>query len=422
MSQTDEPRRPRPDPSGDPPRAPRPRPASPENPWRAPADPDRNGAPAKPRARREPKQETGGPKLAERILFGKVSSTHLASFCRQFATYSDAGVDLIKSLDAMEKQFARTALGPIIGRVATRVRQGDTIADALGSEGRTFDNLFLSMIRVAEARGGIPETMRGLADHYEARVRLIRQARSAMIYPIIVLVLAAGVVALLTIVLLPMFASLLGDLARGPGGEGNLPLPSRMLMGFSRFVARAGWWLMPALTVGILVGAFRLYRTKAGKAAFDEAGLYVPVLGKLLTLLETTRFARTLGSLLSAGVDVGSSLDLTADVLRLAPYRRAILGARVTVMEGAELSEALDETRRFPADVIAIVNTGEETGRLPESLDKLADDYEERVTYMVKNLGSLIQPLIMIGLGLLVLFIILAVLLPYISVLTSLAR
>jgi type IV pilus assembly protein PilC len=422
MSQPDEPRRPRPKNPGDPPRVsrPKPGPTDTENVWRRPPEPDEEFVQPRTKKSREPVPATGGPKLIERILFGKVSSTHLANFCRQFATYSDAGVDLLKSLTALEKQFSRTAIGPILGRIITRVRQGDALSDAMEREPQAFDNLFLSMIRVAEARGGIPETMRGLADHYDARVRLIRQARSAMIYPIIVMIIAGAVIALLSIFLLPMFADLLKDLARGKGGEANLPLPSRVLMGFSAFVAAAGWWLVPLLIVGSIVGLFQLYKTKTGKAAMDEAGLYIPVFGKFLRLLETARFTRTLAALLNAGVDMAASLDLTANVLRLTPYRRAIQGTKAEIINGSELSEALTDTQRFSDDVIAIVNSGEETGNLPESLDKLADDYEERVTYMVKNLGALVQPLIMIVLGGVVLFIILAVILPYIAVLSSL--
>ncbi len=385
-----------------------------------PTHPDPLPSRPRPKRDREPIPASGGPKLVERILFGRVSSSHLAQFCRQFGTYSDAGVDLIKSLQSLQKQFARTALGPILGRIIDGVRQGDTLSDAMAAEPAAFDRLFLSMVRVAEARGGIPETMRMLADQYDARVRLIRQARSAMIYPIIVLLFAAGVVALMTVWILPMMASFLAELA-GKGGAGELPLPSRILMGFSRFVRGAGWWLMPLVAVASVVVPILLYRSRAGKAAMDEVGLWVPVLGKLLRLIETTRFSRTLSTLLNAGVDLGSSLELTADAVRLAPYHRALEGAKAEVLHGADLSEALGASRRFDFDVIAIVESGEETGMLPESLAKVAEDYEERVELMVKNLGSLVQPLIMIILGLVVFFIIMAVILPYIAALSSLA-
>ncbi len=409
----EEPRNLRSKPSGEPPRA----------------KPDGNGA-RKPRSgddatrsrpRREPTPAVGGPKILERILFGRVSSSHLASFCRQFGAYGDAGVALVKSLQSLQRQFARTALGPILDRVIIGVRQGDALSDAMAKEPAAFDRLFLSMVRVAEARGGIPETMRMLADQYDARVRLLRSARSAMIYPVIVLIVAAGVVALMTVWILPAMAKMLAELA-GAGGAGSLPLPSRVLMALSQFMQGAGWSMVPLLTVAAFVAPMLIYRNPSGKAAMDELGLHVPVLGRFLRLIETARFTRTLGTLLNAGVDMNSSLELTADIQRLAPYRRAVQGAKGEVMHGADLSESLVASRRFDTDVIAIVESGEETGRLPESLAKLADDYEERVEYMVKNLGSLVQPLIMIIMGLVVLFIILAVILPYISALTSLAK
>ncbi len=359
----------------------------------------------------------GGPSWGERLFFGGVSSGHLMLFCRQAAAYLDAGVDLLKALSSLETQFARTALGPVIGRIQLAVRRGDALAEAMSREPKAFDALFLSMIRVAEARGGVPETLRRMSRHYEARQRLIRQARSGMIYPIAVLLVAACVVALLTIFLLPMFADLLKDIA---GRSATLPLPSRVLMWFSAFVQSMGWWLIPVVVIGGVFGLFRLYKTQAGKGAMDEVALYLPVLGLLLRKIDTTRFARTLSALLGSGVDVGTSLDLTAGVMQLTPLRRAVQASRVVVLEGGELSHALSASRRFGPDVIAIIESGEETGKLPETLDHLADEYEEQVSYMVRNMGQLLQPVIMVFLGGVVLFIILAVILPYISLLTSL--
>ena len=362
---------------------------------------------------------TGGPTWGERILFGSVSSGHLATFCGQFGTYLDAGVDLVRTLHSLQRQFARTALGPVIGRMETAVRGGDTLTETMTREPQAFDKLCLAMIQVAEARGGIPETLRLMSRHYEARQRMIRQARSALIYPAAVLSIAAIVVLLLSIFILPKFADMLSDLARG--GKAELPLPSRVLMAFSGFMTSQGWWLVPSVAIGTVVVLVRWYRTEQGKAALDGLSMYIPVLGKIRRMIETGRFARTLGALLRAGVDIGSSLKLTGGVLALPAYRRAVEGTRQLVMDGTELSVAIDETKRFGLDVVAIVESGEESGRIPEALDKLADDYEERVEYMVKNLGQLVQPILMIAMGLVVLFIILAVLLPYIQALTSLA-
>ncbi len=193
-------------------------------------------------------------------------------------------------------------------------------------------------------------------------------------------------------------------------------------MGFSRFIQGLGWWLVPLVFVAAPVLFYRTYRTRTGKRVLDELALRVPVLGSFLRKIDTTRMARTLAALLGAGVDINTSLELTTDVLQLDPFRRALDRARREVLGGSELSPALDATRRFGPDVIAVLESGEETGKLPESLEHLAEDYEEQVAYMVKNMGQLVQPLLMILLGGVVLFIILAVLLPYISILTSLSR
>lgn len=359
-----------------------------------------------------------GPGLWERIFFGRVGAGQLATFCRQFAAYLNAGVDISKALANLQRQFALTALGPVIGRLQAAVKRGDSVAEAVAREPQAFDALFVGMIRVAEARGGVPETLRLLGRHYENKQSLIRQARSAMIYPIAVLVIASFVVALMTLWLLPMFTSLLKDIA---GRSAQLPLPSRLLMAFSDFMQSAGWLVFPVVLIGTPIALFKLYRTASGKALMDRMILWVPVFGALVRKIDTSRFARTLSALLAAGVDIGSSLELTSDVLHLDPFRRAVRDARALVIQGDELSEALETTHRFGPDVVAVVNSGEETGKLPESLDHLADDYEEQVAYMVRNMGHLVQPLLLILLGGVVLFIILAVFLPYISIITNLS-
>ena len=358
------------------------------------------------------------PTAFERVIFGTVGSGQLAGFCRQTAAYLNAGVDFSKALTSLQVQYASTALGPVIRRMRDGVKRGDTLVDCVSREPQAFDAFFLAMIRVAEARGGVPETLKALGNHYEARQRLIRQARSAMIYPIAVLTVASGVVALLTIWLLPMFTEMLRDVA---GRGASMPLPSRILMAFSGFVRSVGWFVMPLVFLGVPFVLFRAYRTQAGKRLMDRIALRVPVLGQLLRKLDTSRFARSLASLLEAGVDIGASLELTTDIVRLDPFKVALASSRDLVLHGSELSAALDATKRFSPDVIAVIEAGEETGKLPESLDHLADDYEEQVEYMVKNLGQLIQPLLIVILGGVVLFIILAVFLPYLSIITSLS-
>jgi type II secretory pathway component PulF len=359
----------------------------------------------------------GGPTWWERILLGRVSTGQLAQFCRQFAAYLNAGVDFTKSLSSLERQFSGTALGPILGRISTNIRRGTTLEEAMAREPQAFGPMFLSMIKVAEARGGVPETLKMLAKHFENRQRLIRTARSAMIYPVIVIAVATVVVALITLFLLPKFAALLQDIV----GKSSLPLPSQVLMAISGFVQWIGWWLIPLVIVSTPFLLIYAYKTKTGKAIMDRMVLATPVFGSLCRKLDTTRFARTLSVLLNAGVDVGNSIDLTANVLVMTPIRRAVRSIRPQIIAGKELSEVLDDTRQFAPDVISVIESGEETGKLPESLAHLADDYDEQVSMMVANLGHLVQPLIIVILGGVVLFIILAVLMPIFQVITSLA-
>ena len=208
----------------------------------------------------------GGPSWWERILLGRVSTGQLAQFCRQFAAYLAAGVDFSKSLSSLERQFSGTALGPILGRIHLAIRRGSTLEEAMAREPQAFGPMFLSMIKVAEARGGVPETLKMLAKHYEARQRLIRTARSAMIYPVIVITVASLVVALITIFLLPQFAKTLKDIA----GTKNLPLPSEILMSISAFVQFIGWWLIPLAMISSPFVLIYIYKTPAGKAIMDR--------------------------------------------------------------------------------------------------------------------------------------------------------
>ena len=358
-----------------------------------------------------------GPRWWERILFGRVSSGQLAQFCRQFSAYLTAGVDITRSLSSLEKQFSGTALAPVLARVQLSVRKGSTLEEAMAREPQVFGSMFLSMMRVAEMRGGVPETLKMLAQHFESRQRLIRQARSAMIYPVMVLAIASCVAALISVFLLPIFATILKSFA----GRAQLPFASRALMALSGFIQMGGWWLFPIVLVGAPIALFKFYGTAMGKSLLDRMVLLTPVFGPLCRKLDTSRFTRTLSVLLEAGVDVGASLDLTAEVLVMTPIRNSIRQARSKIMAGRELSTILSDSNQFFPDVLAVVRSGEETGKLPESLVHLADDYDEQVSLMVKNLGQLVQPMVIVFLGLIVLFILLAVFLPLLQFITTLS-
>jgi type IV pilus assembly protein PilC len=370
------------------------------------------------RTSQEPAPTIGTARWYQRQLFGKINTTQLVNFCRQFANYLDAGVNLNRAMDSLRRQYDRTALGPVIGRLQLAVRRGETLTDAMGREPATFDGFFLSMMRVAEVRGAVPEMLRMLSVQLATRQRLIRQAKSALIYPLFVIFVSICVATLLTIVILPILVSVMQDLARRK--QIDLPLPTRLLMDFSDFIVRIGWWVIPLTLFGTAFGLAAAYKTRPGKTVIDEVLLLLPVVGPLVRWVDTTRFARTLAALLEAGVDIGSSLTLTADTLLLIPMRRAVLRSRSGIMEGETLSVSVGVTNRFPTDLIAIMNSAEETGRLPEMLVMVADEYEEKVDYVVKNLGSVLQPVIILIVGSMVGFIAIAFLMGYTAIIADL--
>ena len=294
-------------------------------------------------------------------------------------------------------------MGPVVDRFIEAVKDGQPLSDAAARETQAFDALFVGMLRVAEARGGVPETLKSLATLYEARQRMARQMRSALIYPAVVISLALAVGAFLTFFVLPPMVAMLEDMTRGA----QLPGPTRLLVAITHFVSRFGWWLFPLVGIGLWLVIPRFYRSEAGKRLLDPWILRVPVMGKLIGTIETARMARTLGDLLGAGVPADESLELTADVLQFTPFQDAMDSVRDEVNEGSEFAPALRETRRFNPDLLAFIETGEETGTLPECLIRVAREYEERAEHMVKNLGSLLQPLFFI--------------MAYVSIISSLA-
>ena len=356
-------------------------------------------------------------RLGEFRVFGRVDSGTIAIFSRQLGIYLDSGLPITRALSSLRKQVGGTAMAPVVDRFISAVKSGEPISVAAERETQAFDPLFVSMLRVAEARGGLPETLKSLATYYESRQRMARQMRSALIYPAAVITIALGVGALLTFFVLPGLVALLEDITRG---KVDLPTPTKLLIAFTKFATTYGWWLLPLVVVGLVIVVPRFYRTNAGKRLLDPWILRIPVMGKLIRTIETARMARTLGDLLGAGVPADASLKLTSEVVQFSPFKDAVAYVREEVKEGAEFAPSLKDTEQFPIDALSFIETGEETGTLPESLMRVAREYEERAEYMVKNLGSLLQPLFFLILGGFVGFIVIAFILAYVSIIASL--
>jgi type II secretory pathway component PulF len=367
----------------------------------------------------EPPATIGKVRWYQRGL-GRVALKYLVNFSRQFASYLDAGINLYPALESLRRQYERTALGPVIGRLQLATRRGESLTDAMSREPAAFDHYFLSMMRVGEVQGSVPETLRLLSLEYDSRQRMIRQTKSALIYPAFVIFMSVTVSALLTILVLPPLVAIMKDVIREKRIE--LPGPTQLLVRLSDFIVAGGWWGIPLVLVGTVVLLAGAYRFKRGKAVLDEVLLRLPVVGQLLWKIDTTRFCRTLSTLLDAGVDIGSSLELTSDTLLLVPMRRSVLRARDSITQGESLSASIDLTNRFPPDIPPLIKSGEETGRLPEMLLMMAGQYEEQVEFMVKNLGTLLQPVITVVVGGVVFFIAVAFFMGYAAVIAHLGQ
>ena len=348
---------------------------------------------------------------------GRINSDTLARFCRLWSQSLAGGLDLNRTLATLERRFSDSGLGPALVAMRRSLKDGATLAEALEETG-AFDSFFVSLMKVAEARGGYAETLRELADHYERRQRLIRTARGALIQPAIILVLAFGVVILVATLALPAFASLLTDL----GDPNGLPWISRALIALSGFMTVFGWWLIPACAVGAVFLGRIWYATPPGKATLDALAARLPVFGGLARLIDKVRFSRSLSVLLDGGLPPDEALELTAGTLNLTGSRRIVETLRDAVLDGEEISPVLRIRAEdwWGPELADVVENGEETGQLPEALARQAKIDENDLEQKVRNLSTLVKPLITIALGGLVLFIILAVIVPYLSVLQNL--
>lgn len=349
----------------------------------------------------------GGPSLIERVLYGRVGTKQLALFYRQLSQYLLAGMDVPQSLKGLQKQFRGRALGPVIARMIDGVKTGRSLTEVFQREPQAFDRLAVNMIRAAESRGAVPEILVELAEIQEFRARTVRNIASASIYPILVLGVATLCLLIIAVFVGPLFNSVLGDMIP-PDKRGSLILPTRMLFAFNEVMMVLGPLMPIFLLIGTIGGIWLAYKTKTGQTILDEIYWYVPVFGKIQKYVDLSRMGRMLGALLESGVSTHESLALTAGVVRLKPFERALLRAEQATREGDEMGPVFAESGRFPYEVIGLVETGETTGKLPYTLQKIGTDYEERATMMIKNLSTLIQPFITLILGAIVAFIAIA--------------
>ncbi len=339
-----------------------------------------------------------------------IGDKRIAVFTRQFSVMLDAGLPLVQCLEILGDQEEHKRFQEIINRVRVDVESGATLADAMEKHPPAFDDLYVNMVAAGEAGGILDIILQRLSVYLEKAVKLKNQVKSALIYPVTVLTIAAGVVWIILWKVIPVFAQLFAGL----GGE--LPFLTRFVVGASKFLGR--WsWLLIILIVLSLFAIRKYHQTYRGRRVLDSLLLKVPVLGMILRKIAVARFCRTLSTLTASGVPILEGLAITAKTSGNAVIEDAIMAVRKSVEEGKTIAGPLAETQVFPAMVVQMINVGEQTGALDEMLSKIADFYEEEVDLAVAGMVKLIEPLMIVVLGGIIGVIVTAMYLPLYTIL-----
>jgi type IV pilus assembly protein PilC len=343
-----------------------------------------------------------------------VAAKNLAVFVRQFSVMIDAGLPLVQCLDILGNQEEDKNFAAVILQTRTDVEGGASLADAMRKHPKTFDSLFTNMIAAGEAGGILDTILKRLATYIEKAVKLKGQVKSAMVYPIAVIVIAGGVVGVILWKVIPTFAAMF----EGLGAE--LPLPTRVVIGLSNALVSYGIFLIIGLAVaGYAFKAY--YGTPAGRRVIDAVTLKLPVLGLLMRKIAVARFCRTLATLISSGVPILDGLDITAKTSGNAIVEEAILKTRTSIERGETISAPLKETAVFPPMVTQMIGVGEATGALDTMLAKIADFYEEEVDTAVAGLLTLLEPIMIAILGVVVGGIVIAMYMPIFDMISKMA-
>jgi type IV pilus assembly protein PilC len=344
---------------------------------------------------------------------GKVPSKNLAIFTRQFSVMIDAGLPLVQCLEILGKQEPHKGFSAAILKVREDVEAGAALADAMKKHPKTFDALYSNMIAAGEAGGILDTILKRLAVYIEKAVKLKSDVKSAMIYPVAVIVIAAVVVGAILWKVIPTFAQLFA----GMGAQ--LPLPTRIVISASDGLVAYGW--IGIIALGVAGYALKTYyATEAGRRSIDALLLKTPILGSILRKVAVARFCRTLSTLMASGVPILDGLDITARTAGNAIIEDAIQVTRTSIERGETISAPLRETNVFPSMVVQMINVGETTGALDAMLSKIADFYEEEVDSAVAGLLTLMEPVMIAFLGVIVGGIVIAMYLPIFDLISKL--
>jgi type IV pilus assembly protein PilC len=365
---------------------------------------------------KEKGREIGIPKIGGRK---KVKSKDLSVFTRQFSVMIDAGLPLVQCLEILAQQQDNKYFQRILLQVRQDVEEGSTLATAMARHPRVFDQLYANMVEAGETGGILDLILQRLSTFIEKIVKLKRDIISAMIYPSAVILLAIVAVAVIMVVVIPQFQNIFLGLL-GPGEQ--LPLPTRIVVGISNFLAGWGGLIILVTVIAIVVAIKFYYKTPGGRKNIDWLLLKVPILGDIFRKIAVARFSRTLSTLLSSGVPILQSLDITAKTSGNVIIEAAIIKVRAGVERGESFVDPLKATEVFPHMVAQMIGIGEQTGALDAMLGKIADFYEAEVDSAIANLLTLMEPLLIGFLGVTIGSIVISMYLPLFTLIGKLSQ
>lgn len=336
---------------------------------------------------------------------GKITMRDVVIFTRQFSTMINAGLPLVQALDILAKQSENPALKDVTLAVVFDVESGHTVADALRKHPKAFTDLYVNMVAAGEAGGILDTILMRLATFMEKNDALVRKVKGAMIYPGVISSVAAIAICVLLIFVIPVFEKMFGQVGLA------LPMPTRVVIAMSKFLT-GYWWAVLAIGFGASWSFKKYYATPDGKLAIDKLMLKMPVLGDVLRKSAVSRFTRTLGTLIGSGVSILDGLEITAKTAGNRVISDAIMESRTSIAGGETIAAPLQKSAVFPPMVISMIAVGEQTGGLDEMLSKIADFYDEEVDAAVSNLLSLMEPVMIVFLGVVVGGMVVAMYLP----------
>jgi type IV pilus assembly protein PilC len=342
---------------------------------------------------------------SKKIGKGSIKTRDVVIFTRQFSTMINSGLPLVQALTILAEQTDNKALAEVTRKVVFDVESGNTVADALSKHPRAFTNLYVNMVAAGEAGGILDTILMRLATFLEKNDALVRKVKGAMIYPAVIMGVAGIAVVTLLIFVIPVFAGMFASAGQA------LPLPTRMVIGASGFLKHY-WWIIGAIIIAGVYFGKKYYATSSGKLVIDRTMLHAPVLGDVLRKSAVSRFTRTLGTLISSGVSILEGLEITAKTAGNRVIQDAIMQSRSSIAGGDTIAQPLQKSKVFPPMVISMIAVGEQTGGLDEMLSKIADFYDEEVDSAVSNLLSLLEPIMIVFLGVVVGGMVVAMYLP----------